>query len=70
MKKIVSLLLTGALALSLAACGGGNAESSETSGEKTAAPQENQSGPIQSKGLFLLERTEGEELDDLTAQET
>ena len=38
MKKIVSLLLTGALALSLAACGGGNAESSETSGEKTAAP--------------------------------
>ena len=70
MKKIVSLLLTGALALSLAACGGGNAESSETSGEKTAAPQENQSGPIQSKGLFLLERTEGDELDDLTAQET
>lgn len=70
MRKTLALFLTVALMLSLAACGGGDTGSNGTSGEETATSQENQSGPIQSKGLFLLERAEGEELDDLTAQET
>ena len=67
MKKLLALMLSAAFMVSLAACGGGDTGSNGTSGEETATSQENQSGPIQSRGLFLLERAEGEELDDLTA---
>lgn len=70
MKKLLALMLSAAFMVSLAACGGGDTGSNSTPGEETATSQENPGSPIQSKGLFLLERAEGEELDDLTAQET
>ena len=70
MKKLLALILTAALSLSLVACGGGagNTNTSGGSGEPSTPEQEN--SPIESKGLFLLEREDGVELDDLTAQQT
>ena len=56
MKRILSLLLAAALMVPLAACSSG--------GEKQ------EDAPITSLGWFLLERKAGEELDDLTDQET
>ena len=66
MKKAVSLMLAAFFLLTLAACGGDSGEGDGQSG----GAQESQSGAIQSRGLFWLERKDGEELDDLTAQET
>ena len=66
MKKTVSLMLAAFFLLTLAACGGDSGEGDGQSG----STQESQSGAIQSRGLFWLERKDGEELDDLTAQET
>lgn len=57
MKRILSLLLAAALMVPLAACGSGGGESKENA-------------PVQTLGWFLLERKAGEELDDLTDQET
>ncbi|USF28230.1 hypothetical protein N510_003189 [Firmicutes bacterium ASF500] len=75
MKKLLALTLAAALALSLAACGGGgdtsrvgNRDTSSSSVASSTPKQEN--SPIESKGLFLLEREDGVELDDLTAQQT
>ena len=56
MKRVLSMLLAAALMVPLAACG---------SGEEA---QEN--APVTTLGWFLLEREVGEELDDLTDQET
>lgn len=79
MKKLLALILAAALVFSLAACGDSGAEGTETpstgtgdasntSGASGVPKQE--SGSIESKGLFLLEREDGVELDDLTAQQT
>lgn len=62
MKRIAGYFLAGVLAAALTACGGG-----DTAGGGTP---EGAASPVESRGLFLLERTEGEALDDLTAQET
>ena len=62
MKRIAGSFLAGVLAAALTACGGG-----DTAGGGTP---EGAASPVESRGLFLLERTEGEALDDLTAQET
>ena len=70
MKKQLFLVLAATLMLSLAACGSGETPNGGASETEVTPTQEVQSGPIQSKGLFLMERAEGEELDDLTAQET
>ncbi|WP_125116779.1 hypothetical protein [Agathobaculum sp. Marseille-P7918] len=70
MKKQLSLVLAATLMLSLAACGSGETPNGGASETEVNATQEAQSGSIQSKGLFLIERAEGDELDDLTAQET
>lgn len=80
MKKLLALMLAAALVLSLAACGGGggtgdtNTPSGETgdtpSASGTSGVPEQENRPIESKGLFLLERADGVELDDLTAQQT
>ena len=66
MKKAVSLMLAAFFLLTLAACGGDSGEGDGQSG----GAQEGQSGAFQSRGLFWLERKDGEGLDDLTAQET
>ncbi len=74
MKKLLALMLAAALALSLVACGGGTGDNDPTTtssgGSGTPSTPEQENSPIESKGLLLLERAEGEELDDLTAQET
>ena len=62
MKRIAGYFLAGVLAAALTACGGGDT----AGGELPEGP----ASPVESRGLFLLERTEGEALDDLTAQET
>ncbi len=55
MKRVNALLLAAILTISLAACSGGGKE---------------ENAPIQTLGWFLLERQEGEALDELTDQET
>lgn len=79
MKKLLALMLAAALALSLVACGGGGTGDTNTpsggngdtpSGSGTPSAPKQESSPIESKGLFLLERADGVELDDLTAQQT
>ncbi len=72
MKKLLALILTAALALSLVACGGdsGTGETNTPSGSGTPNTPEQENSLIESKGLFLLEREDGVELDDLTAQQT
>ena len=69
MKKLLALILSAALALSLVACGGGsgagdNNTSSESNTDKT--------GCIVSKGLFVLEPKDGFDLtneENLSPQE-
>lgn len=73
MKKLLKMMLTAALTLSLAACGGGDTPgvgSGEIYGSGTHRTPEKRNSLIESKGLFLLEREGGAGLDDLNAQQT
>lgn len=56
MKKLLTILLAAVLTVSLAACGGDK--------------KQEENLPIQSRGLFVLEREDGTELDSLNNMET
>ena len=65
MKKLLALMLAAALALSLMACGGGGADTSSNGNEASGtSPSVRDSGPIESKGLFILEAKENFDLSN------
>ncbi len=54
MKKLLALILTAALALSLVACGGGAGDTNTSGGSGEPSTPEQENSPIERKGCFCL----------------